>query len=175
MAMVPMQNLVQVRPVEPGEHGRCGELVVAAYRELPGGHLTDDYAAELADVERRASGAEVLVALDGDGDLVGCVTFVPDASSPWAELLEPGEAGIRMLAVDPQAQRRGAGQALVDACISRARDLGRTAIILHTTPWMPAAHRLYETSGFQRLPERDWNPIPEVPLLAYRLELGSRR
>ncbi len=39
---------------------------------------------------------------------VGCVTFVPDASSPWAELLESSEAGIRMLAVDPQAQRRGA-------------------------------------------------------------------
>lgn len=171
--MVPMRSRVQVRVVEPGEYGRCGELVVAAYLELPGGHLTDEYAAELAEVERRAQGAEVLVALDGDGDVVGCVTFVPDASSPWAELLEPGEAGIRMLAVDPRAQRRGAGQALLDACISRGKELGRTAIILHTTPWMSAAHRLYETSGFRRLPARDWKPIPEVPLLAYRLELGS--
>lgn len=171
MSMVPMQTRPHVRPIEPDEYDGCGELVVAAYRELPGGHLTDDYAAELADVQRRAREAEVLVAADGGGDVLGCVTFVPDASSPWAELLEPGDAGIRMLAVDPRAQRRGAGQALLDACISRARELGRTAIILHTTPWMSAAHRLYEAAGFQRIPDRDWKPIPEVPLLAYRLEL----
>ena len=171
MSMVPMQSRVQVRPIEPQEYWRAGELVVAAYRDLPGGHLTDEYATRLADVERRAREAEVLVAIGGDGDLFGCVTFVPDASSPWAELLEPGDAGIRMLAVDPSAQRRGAGQALLDACISRAADLGRAAIVLHTTPWMSAAHRLYEKAGFQRLPSRDWKPIPEVPLLAYRLEL----
>lgn len=167
-----MRNSLHVRLVQPGEHALAGELVVAAYRALPGGHLTDDYAEELADVERRAREAEVLVAVDDDGGVIGCVTFVPDDSSPWAELLEPGEAGIRMLAVDPRAQRRGTGRALLAACIYRAQELGRTALILHTTPWMKAAHRLYETSGFQRLSERDWVPVPGVPLRAYRLDLG---
>ena len=36
---------------------------------------------------------------------------------------------------------------------------------------MRAAHRLYERTGFRRLPERDWSPRPGVQLLAYSLEL----
>jgi ribosomal protein S18 acetylase RimI-like enzyme len=160
---------VQIRPVRPAEYGQAGRVVVAAYRALAGGHMTDDYEAELADVERRAAGAEVLVAVDGA--LLGSVTLVPDLSSPWAEMLEPGEAGIRMLAVDPPAQGRGVGRALLGACIGRARELGKAALFLHTTPWMPVAARMYERAGFARQPERDWLPVPEVPLIAYRLPL----
>jgi len=160
---------VEVRQVRTDEYQSAGRLVVAAYRALAGAHLSPDYAAELADVERRASGADVLVAL-GD-ELIGCVTFVPDASSPWAELLEEGEAGIRMLAVLPAAQGRGVGRKLLDECVSTARKLDRTALLLHTTPWMSTAQHLYSTAGFERFSERDWSPVPEVPLLAYRLLL----
>ncbi len=167
---------VEIRRVLPDEHERAGALVVAAYRALPGEHLTEDYAAELADVARRASEAEVLVALaDVAGapcdEIVGCVTFVPDRSSPWAELLEDGESGIRMLAVRPDAQGRGCGRALVEACVARTGELGRSALLLHTTPWMTVAQRLYSSCGFERSPERDWAPVPEVPLLAYRLAM----
>ena len=181
---------MHVRRVHETELAAAGELVVAAYRALPGGHLSDDYAAELSDTERRAREAEVLVAVapelaavphvvTGPGSetgsaagLVGCVTFVPDDASPWAELLETGEAGIRMLAVLPGAQGRGVGRALVEACVTRARELSRRALLLHTTPWMSAAQRLYESAGFERFPERDWTPVPDVPLVAYRLELS---
>lgn len=162
--------LVEIRQVRAEEYQNAGRLVVAAYRGLPGGHLSDEYAALLADVARRAAEAEVLVA--SDGELVGCVTFVPDGSSPWAELLEESEAGIRMLAVLPVAQGRGVGRALLDVCVSRARRLGRRALLLHTTPWMSRAQHLYEKAGFERFPERDWSPVPEVTLLAYRLPVA---
>lgn len=165
---------LEVRLVRPEEHAVAGALVVAAYEALPGAHLSEDYAAELADVGRRAREADVLVALAA-GELLGCATFVPDRSSPWAELLEDGEAGLRMLAVRPESQGRGVGGALLDACVDRARRSTRTALMLHTTPWMTAAHRLYERAGFARFPERDWTPVPEVPLLAYRLPLGVPR
>ena len=145
-------------------------MIVAAYEAIPGGHMTDDYADELSAVARRAAGAEVLVAVTDH--VLGSVTFVPDASSPWAELLEDDEAGIRMLAVLPAAQGRGVGRLLLDACVDRARALGRRAIMLHTTPWMTTAQRMYERAGFVRFEERDWLPVPEVPLLAYRLELA---
>lgn len=161
---------LEVRPVRPGEHDVAGAVVVAAYRALPGGHLSSDYAAMLADVGRRAREAVVLVAV-AKGDLLGCATYVPDRSSPWAELLLEGEAGIRMLAVRPSAQGRGVGQALLDSCVGRARAAGSSALMLHTTPWMTTAHRLYERAGFVRTPERDWTPEPEVPLMAYRLAL----
>ncbi|MGH9304117.1 MAG: GNAT family N-acetyltransferase, partial [Acidimicrobiales bacterium] len=97
---------------------------------------------------------------------------VPDGSSPWAELLEEGEAGIRMLAVLPTAQNRGVGRALLGECVSMASRTNRMALLLHTTPWMSAAQRLYEGAGFDRFPERDWTPVPDVPLLAYRRLLG---
>ncbi len=161
---------VQVRPVGPDEYELAGRIVVRAYESLPGNHMTGGYAEVLADVGRRAGEAEVLVAVGPE--LLGCVTFVPDSSSPWAELLGPGEAGVRMLAVDPSAQGRGVGRALLSACIERARQLGRAALFLHSTPWMEVAHHLYESAGFVRLPERDWFPVPEVPLLAFRLALA---
>ncbi len=158
------------------EQGEVAEILLAAYRAIPGNHLAGGYSAELADVASRSREAEVLVAVrhspDAERDEVaGCVTFVPDASSPWAELLEAGDCGIRMLAVRPDAQRRGTGRLLVSACIERARALGRASIVLHTTPWMTAARRLYEEEGFERFPSRDWSPFPDVPLHAYRLEL----
>jgi hypothetical protein len=37
---------------------------------------------------------------------------------------------------------------------------------------MTTAHRLYEQAGFVRVPERDWRPVPTVPLLAFRLALA---
>ncbi len=171
---------MEIRPVRSDEHEEAGRLVVAAYRALPGAHLAGDYGVELADVARRSAEAEVLVAVSTPAEqsreeIVGCVTFVPDVSSPWAELLEAGESGIRMLAVRSDVQQRGVGRSLVDACVGRARALGRVALLLHTTPWMAAARRLYENAGFVRFPERDWAPVPEVPLLAYRLELASRQ
>ena len=167
---------LEIRPVRPGEHERAGALVVAAYRALPGAHLSSGYAELLADVARRAEDAVVLVAVGRDvgaGALAGCVTYVPDRSSPFAEELSDGEAGVRMLAVDPASQGRGIGTALVEACIARARAEGRTALVLHTTPWMEAAHAVYRRLGFSRAPSRDLTPVPEVPLLAFTLALDE--
>jgi GNAT superfamily N-acetyltransferase len=163
---------VEVRVIRPAEYGAAGAIVLAAYRALPGAHLSNGYARELADVERRAVEAEVLVAVD-DG-LLGCVTFVPDAASPWAEMLEGNEAAIRMLGVDPTVQKRGAGRALLNACLDRACGLGRDGLFLHSTPWMEAAHHLYAAAGFVRVPGRDWLPAPDVPLLAFRCDLSGR-
>jgi ribosomal protein S18 acetylase RimI-like enzyme len=164
---------VEIRPVQPAEYQRAGDIVVAAYRALAGHELEADYAAQLGDVQGRSATAtaEVLVAVDGEV-VLGCVTFVPDASSPWAELVQADESAIRMLGVDPAAQGRGVGRALVGACVERTRALGHRALFLHSTPWMQSAHRLYESAGFARVPSRDWLPVPEVPLLAFRLEMG---
>jgi GNAT superfamily N-acetyltransferase len=161
---------MEVRPVRPDEYRRAGELVVAAYRALPGGRLSSAYEHELRDVPRRAAEADVLVAAAGGG-LVGCVTFVADAANPWAEQLQEDEASIRMLGVHPVAQRQGAGRALLETAILRAQELGRGGLFLHSTPWMASAHRLYGQVGFVRSPERDWLPVPDVALLAFRLDL----
>jgi GNAT superfamily N-acetyltransferase len=131
---------VEVRQVRPAEYEAAGDIVVAAYRALPGAHLSNGYAEQLADVGRRALEAEVLVAVDDR--LLGCVTFVPDATSPWAEMLKDDEAAVRMLGVDPTVQGRGVGGALLGACVDRARRLGRAAVFLHSTPWISMARRV---------------------------------
>jgi ribosomal protein S18 acetylase RimI-like enzyme len=162
---------VVVREARPEEHARLGELVVAAYRSLPE-FDEPDYEPELRDVARRAREAVVLAAVDdADGSLLGCATYVPGPESPWAEFLQPGEAAIRMLAVDPAARGRGAGTALVVACVSRARAEGRSAVFLHSMEFMRAAQAIYRRLGFVRQPDRDWEPVPGVRLLGFSLAL----
>ncbi|MFF3344111.1 GNAT family N-acetyltransferase [Streptomyces sp. NPDC002779] len=165
----------QIRPVEPAEHDELGEITARAY--LQDGLLTfgeaDWYLGELRAVAKRAAAAEVLVAAECDR-LLGGVTFVP-AGGPMADLARPGEAEIRMLAVAHAARGRGVGEALVRACVDRARTTtGCTGIVLSTQALMHTAHRIYERLGFRRAPERDWNPIPEhgdFTLLTYELTL----
>ncbi|HEY2947789.1 MAG TPA: GNAT family N-acetyltransferase [Micromonosporaceae bacterium] len=160
---------ISIRPARPDDHAAIARLTVAAYRadgQLDGGH---GYERALADVTGRAGSGELLVAED-DGHLVGSVLFVLPGS-PYAELSGPGEAEFRMLAVDPSAQRRGVGQALVEACRARGMELSCRAIIIGVRDFARPAQRLYAQLGFVRVPERDWSPMPGVNLLALRLEL----
>jgi GNAT superfamily N-acetyltransferase len=143
--------VIEVRVARPDEFGRVGDLTVAAYRLLPVDHLWGGYDAEILDTSARAERADVLVAVV-DGDVVGSVTFVSDAASPWSEWTETGEVQFRLLAVDAAARGRGVGEALVRACITRA---GRAPIMIHTTPWMDTARRMYDRLGFVRRPDRD--------------------
>ncbi len=164
---------VTVRAVQRGEHARVGELTVEAYRTLPGpAHIDDAYEADIRDVAGRLDSTVVLVAVDELDRVIGSATYVPDARSPWAETLRDGEAGLRLLAVDPLSQNRGVGRALLRSVIERACTDDRAALVLHTTPWMRAAGRLYEQVGFVRAPERDF-AVDGLELIAYLLDLSE--
>ncbi|MFG2272365.1 GNAT family N-acetyltransferase [Streptomyces sp. WAC 01325] len=166
---------IAIRQAEPDEFDALGEITAQAY--LHDGLLdfgeSDEYLGELRDVAKRAAAAEVLVAV-ADGRLLGGVTFVP-SGGPMADIARSGEAEIRMLAVDRAGRGRGAGEALVRACVDRARATeGCVRIVLSTQRTMHGAHRIYERLGFVRTPERDWNPIPQlvdITLLTYELTL----
>lgn len=162
-----------IRTARPVDHEQLGELTAAAY--LDDGLLdlgsSDPYLQVLRDVGSRAEHAEVLVAVDDDGVVLGGVTFV-EGPGPFADVASEGESEFRTLAVAPTGRGRGVGTALVAACIDRARSLGRRRIVLSTQPQMYAAHRVYERFGFTRAPDRDWSPVPGLELLAYELELG---
>lgn len=162
---------ISIRGVRPEELDAVGELTAAAY--LDDGLLSaeDPYLARLRDAADRAAHAEVLVATDGSsGAVLGAVTFAP-LGSHYAELAGPGEAEFRMLAVSPAARRRGVAEALVRACLDRARALGADRVVISSGQRMTTAHRLYERLGFARAPERDWKPVPGVSLWAFTVEL----
>ena len=165
---------VLVRPLGSDETGlqeALGAITVAAYVQLEPDIVEHGYDAELRDVAGRVAAAEVLVALDGN-EVLGGVTYVPDAGSAMAEFTDPHAAGVRMLAVSEPARRRGVGEALTVACIDRARAGGRHRVILHSTPAMVAAHRIYKRLGFERDPGLDWEPEPGVHLLGFVLPLS---
>ncbi|BCB87036.1 GNAT family N-acetyltransferase [Phytohabitans suffuscus] len=161
---------VRVRVAELSDHPAISRISVAAYEA--DGQLKDEipYAATLADVASRAAAGEVYVAVDADDEVLGAVTFVLPGSQ-FAELSGPGEAEFRMLAVDPVAQGRGVGDALARACVSRARELGCSAVVICARDFAAPAQRLYARLGFVREPELDWSPMPGVRLLGLRLTL----
>ncbi|UUN30087.1 GNAT family N-acetyltransferase [Streptomyces sp. FIT100] len=166
---------IVIRRAEPVEFEQLGEITAQAYLGdgLLGFGEDDAYLHVLRDVAARAQdgAADVLVAVDQDARLLGGVTFV-GAGGPFADIARDGEAEFRMLAVSPHARGRGAGEALVRACIAQARATdGCRRLMLSTQRSMHTAHRIYERLGFVRTPDRDWEPLPGFTLLTYGLEL----
>jgi len=160
-----------IRDAYQHEFWQIGELRLAAYRA--DGFLAPDsgYAPRLRELGADGLGV-VLVAIDGDGGPpLGTVMLQswPDAGHV---VQGPGEGEIRALAVRPEAQGAGVGRALLTAVIDRASREGISHLLLSTQPDMLAAHHLYEEAGFIRLPDRDWSPEPDEPLLAYGLLIG---
>lgn len=160
---------IDIRPARPEELDGIGDLTAEVY--LGDGLLdlaeADPYLDELRDARRRSDHAEVLVAADlRTGDVLGAVAFVGDGGA-YADIAGPGEGEFRMLAVRPEGRGRGAGEALVRACMQRGRERGLTRMVLSSQQEMRAAHRLYGRLGFVRTPERDWEPVPGFRLLTF--------
>ena len=161
-----------VREIRPADFAALADITVRAYADLLSPSDTA-YLEELADVAGRAAAVPVLVAVDGDGNVLGGVAYVPGPGTPLSEAEREGEAGFRMLAVDPAAAGRGIGRALTEACIARARAEGRTGMTLYTLPTMRVAHRLYESLAFVRDPERDWEYLPGEWIWSYATRFAS--
>ncbi|MGK4582919.1 GNAT family N-acetyltransferase [Kitasatospora sp. HPMI-4] len=147
----------------------AGDVTVEAF--VGDGHTSPDsgYVQLLRDAGRRNQEAELFVALDPDSlQVLGCVTLAVGGTE-WADIAEPHEGEIRMLAVGAAARGRGAGEALVRATMNRCRELGLAGMAFSTRPRMKAAHRIYERLGFGRTPERDWAPAPGTDLMVYSI------
>jgi ribosomal protein S18 acetylase RimI-like enzyme len=162
-----------IRPALDSEIDAAGHLTAEVFigdgHTPRGGH----YEPRLRDGRDRAEQAELLVAVDpGTGALLGSVTFAAPGS-PYADLAQGQEGEFRMLAVSPEGRGRGIGEALVRACLQRARELGLSHVVMSTRTEMVHAHRIYERLGFVRTPARDWSPVPGVELMTYAVTLGS--
>ena len=114
-------------------------------------HLYPDWtASQAAAVERVCRDPAVRVRVADDGGAVGFVAVVVhDESSD-----EPGGGEVEMLAVDPAAQRRGVGRALLDDGVEQLRRSGVRIVAIGTggDPGHAPARRSYEAAGFTPLP-----------------------
>jgi ribosomal protein S18 acetylase RimI-like enzyme len=169
---------MEIRAATRDEHGALGRLMVAVYSTLdgfPGPAEQPAYYTMLADVGRLAEqpGIELVVAVDG-GRVIGGVVYVGDLASYGASgavAHERDASGFRLLAVDPAARGTGAGRALVDACLARARARGHRAVVIHTTRAMRTAWGMYERLGFRRAPELDFVQGGALEVFGFRLAL----
>lgn len=164
------QHGLTVRPVEPTDYRAAGDLVVEAY--VTGGILSDDrgYDEVLRDVAGRSEQATVLVAIL-DGEVVGTGTIAL-ASSEHAEIARELEAEFRYFGVRTDMWGRGIGTALVAACEMSAAESGATSIVMSVISHNTAALTMYGACGYNRVPERDWSPFPDVPLLVLHKSLA---
>jgi ribosomal protein S18 acetylase RimI-like enzyme len=163
---------VRIRRARLHELETIGAVTLAAYAPFVSG-TEDAYADHLRDAAGRDREAELWVATpDDDDQILGTVTTCP-VGSPWREIGGPDEGEFRMLAVAPEAQGQGVGDALVGHVLAVSRERGDRAVVLSTLADMVAAHRVYARHGFRRTPERDWSPMPGVDLITFRGDLDD--
>lgn len=141
-----------VRPYRPGDDERVRRLHGEAMRDA-GAYVEDDPAFEAAipdDVELEADldaieetyvepgGAFAIGERDGEIVATGAFRLVDDAT-----------VEIKRMRVDPDHQRRGYGQRILDALEAEARARGFTELTLDTLARQTAARKFYEANGYE--------------------------
>ena len=153
---------VTIRVAEPHEYDEIADLLESAYVDAGLEQERSPYLAVLRDVAGHAQPGPVLVA-ERSGELVGTVTICPYGSR-FSELALPGEVEFRFLAVASSAWGTGIADDLVRACEQHGRDVGAAGLAICVLARNAAAHGLYARHGFVRVPERDFEPVPNVLL-----------
>ncbi|MFG2050842.1 GNAT family N-acetyltransferase [Micromonospora sp. NPDC048935] len=95
-------------------------------------------------------GGDVLIVRDG-GEIIGCVALVRSSDDVFE---------LSKMTVLPTVRGRGIGRQLIEAAITRARELGATTLFLGSNTRLANAVHLYETTGFQHVSP---NQIPLPP------------
>jgi GNAT superfamily N-acetyltransferase len=142
---------MRIRAASDGDAAAIAALWTEGYTATgPEGRRTPY---EAADYFASARGGRTFVA-EREGTLVG-VTVFRSAASEARAVAVAGEAEQSRLVVGAAERRRGTGRVLAELCVELAREEGAAAIALWSRAHQVAAHRLYESLGYRRAPERD--------------------
>jgi ribosomal protein S18 acetylase RimI-like enzyme len=152
--------------------GKDAEAIAALWTEAyfdegEGGRDTPYARSDFEETE--AIAAHLLVA-ERDGAVVGVVALLAPGEPSRAVALA-GEAELARLVVSSMARRHGVGRALADRSAELARSEGWPAISLWSRPYQQAGHRLYESLGYKRQPERDSTDETGFDRLVFRIDL----
>ncbi len=160
-----------IRPAHDDELAAVGALTFDAYAADGFVGADSDYAEHLRDATARAREAELYVAVDEQGTLLGTVTYCPEGS--------PCAGGRRASAREssgcwPSPRTHGAAGWPRRWCGCAWSAPSSSA----TTRWCsaddePDRPRTGSTSGSGSAATRssDWRPTPEIELLAFRMDL----
>lgn len=147
--------MTSIRPQRDTDTDAVRGVTARAFADQPG-------VAELVDLLAAGPGRISLVAEDGTGAVVGHTMLSRgwvDAPARLAEVLV-----LSPLSVDPSAQRRGIGTALVRAALREAEAAGAPAVFLEGDP------RYYGRFGFVAGATRSFTrPSVRVPEAAFQV------
>ena len=147
-----MSEPLRLRDFRAADAPQVDRLALAAFEQFKA-HYSDwpAMAASLGRMATLVENGDIILAEHGD-QIIGAVTYVAPGR-PKPSCFDVGWPIIRMLVVDPDSRGLGAGRALTEECIGRARRDGSPVIALHTSPFMTVALSLYARMGFELLRE----------------------
>ena len=160
-------NAGLIRDANERDAGAITDLWTEAYFAEGEGGRTAPYAE--ADFFETARSAQVFVS-EREGTVIGVVALVAPGT-PDRAVAQVDEAELSRLVVPASARRLGIGRALVGHCHELARTAGWSAIVLWSRRYQTAAHRLYESLGYKRVPERDETDESGHERMVFRLAL----
>lgn len=161
-----------IRDARSDEREKVETLTRLAYDEFAAVMAPDAWHALHAAMERvlRDPGSAQCIVADDEERIVGSVFLYPAGAAAYDDdALRSPE--LRLLAIAPNARRRGIGRALVEECVRRSQASGAAELGLHTSKSLGAAIALYESMGFRRVPERDFQPKGAELVQGYRLQI----
>ena len=121
-----------------------------------------DFEAELASLPGKYASprGRLLLARIG-GEVAGCVGLRP---------LEEDICEMKRLWVEPGFAGHGIGRGLAQAIVAAGRELGYRAMRLDTMPErLKAAGHIYDTLGFEEIPDYYHNPLEGVVMFELKL------
>jgi ribosomal protein S18 acetylase RimI-like enzyme len=156
-----------IREATEGDAGAVIDLWTAAYvSEGEGGRTVPYSETDFSETFRRGR----MFVAEREGTVVGIVALAAPGT-PDLAIAQGEEAELSRLVVSASARRLRIGRALVGHCHELARGSGWSAIALWSRRYQTAAHRLYESLGYERLPERDETDESGHERLVFRLTL----
>ena len=137
-----------VRPIEARDDADVANIIRTVMPEFgangPGFAIHDAEVGAMHGAYSRPRCAYFVVELDGR--VVGGGGVAP------LENGDPSVCELRKMYFLPVLRGRGAGEALMARCLDAARAMGFRQCYLETLSGMDAAQRLYERTGFSRIP-----------------------
>jgi putative acetyltransferase len=137
-----------IRPIRPGDDARMAEIIRTVMPEF--GAVGDGFAINDPEVDWMARAYSEprcsYFVVEVDGQIMGGGGVAPLVNG------DPDVCELRKMYFLPQLRGLGAGAALMARCLDAARAFGFDTCYLETLHGMDAAMRLYEKSGFARLP-----------------------
>jgi ribosomal protein S18 acetylase RimI-like enzyme len=143
---------MKIRAADETDAGAVTSLWTEAYAKAGPEGRQEPYA--LREYFAVGASADVRVAVDAAGEVVAVAAIFPSGAQ-GRSVAGLGEAEFARLAVARRARRQGIARAPVEGCTERAHEFGAEAIALWSRPYQKAAHGLYESLGYRRVPDRD--------------------